>query len=154
MSIKVMAMISSLFNANADAGSYTERDVFCAAQTVWHEARGQSREEWIAIVNVMINRTKDKKKRWPRTICGVARDFKQFSCYFDDLSDDVSPAGRKERLLLVGIISTTMGTLAGVHGDTTGGAKFYHEKTIKPYWSMGAKGTLRGSHIYYAQLAK
>jgi len=154
MTIKVMSMVGSLFNSHADAGVYTERDVFCAAQTVWHEARGQNREEWIAITNVMINRTKDKKKRWSTSICGVARDFKQFSCYFDDLSDDVTPAGRREKMRLTGILITVMGTLRGVHGDTTKGAKFYHEKRITPKWSKGAKGKTVGAHIYYSQLVE
>lgn len=151
LSIKMLAMISSLMSGDAHAGKYTERDVFCAVQNVWHEARGQNREEWIAITHVAINRTKSGK--YPKELCDTIRQLKQFSWTADTITDDVKPLTRRDAMRLAGITSTVIGTLRGVNPDPTKGALFYHEKTISPYWSKKAKNKkLIGAHIYYVSL--
>jgi N-acetylmuramoyl-L-alanine amidase len=54
-------------------------DLWLAAITIWREARGQSMAVKTAIWHVIQNRTRDEKRRWPRTISGVVLQHAQFS---------------------------------------------------------------------------
>jgi spore germination cell wall hydrolase CwlJ-like protein len=54
------------------------------ALATWREARGESLLGKALVATVIINRSQDSKRRWPRTIQGVVRQKKQFSSFNDD----------------------------------------------------------------------
>jgi spore germination cell wall hydrolase CwlJ-like protein len=49
----------------------------CLAQVIHHEARGELRRGQESVAQVVLNRTKNK--RFPKTICGVVTQPRQFS---------------------------------------------------------------------------
>jgi len=49
--------------------------------TIYHEARGESREGQIAVAWVIINRANHAGKRWPDNIAGVCKQECQFECW-------------------------------------------------------------------------
>ena len=54
---------------------------FMLALCVWREARGESPAGKALVAAVIINRSTDPAKRWPRTIQGVVCQPKQFSSF-------------------------------------------------------------------------
>jgi len=52
-------------------------DVECLASVIYHEARGESVDGQIAVGNVVLNRV--KSRHYPRSVCGVAFQPKQFT---------------------------------------------------------------------------
>lgn len=55
----------------------TKEDLKCLTETIYYEARGDSKIGKKAVADVVLNRVKDK--RFPNTICGVVYQPKQFS---------------------------------------------------------------------------
>ena len=58
---------------------YSEDDVNALARILWWEARGEPEKGQVAVCNVVINRTRDK--RWPNTIQDVIAQPAQFTPY-------------------------------------------------------------------------
>lgn len=56
-------------------------DIETLGRTIWGESRGELYAGMIAVGWVVRNRTADKLERWPRTIEGVCRQPRQFSCW-------------------------------------------------------------------------
>lgn len=60
-------------------GSVPSPERWCAAATVYGEARGESELGQAMVAKVILNRVADD--RWPNTICGVAAQHAQFAGY-------------------------------------------------------------------------
>lgn len=52
-----------------NTSSYSEQDIYLLAQTVWHEARGEGMNGWIAVAEVILNRV--NSTAYPDTISEV-----------------------------------------------------------------------------------
>ena len=57
--------------------AHAQRDLSCLAETIYHEARGESQAGKIAVANVVLNRV--EHSRWPNAICRVVYQRGQFS---------------------------------------------------------------------------
>ena len=57
----------------------TDYEKFLGALVLWREARGESIDARTAVWHVILNRTVDPQRRWPRTISGVILQPLQFS---------------------------------------------------------------------------
>lgn len=104
----------------------------CVANTVYYEARGEGEDGMRAVAHVIYNRA--KKSGQPP--CIVVKKPKQFA------------SGPKPK---DGKLWNKAKRIANNPGpDLTRGATFFHNLTVKPYWSYKFKITLRlGNHIFY-----
>ncbi len=106
---------------------------------VYHEGRSENAQGQQAIVNVTMNRAKNKNK----TIKQVVLTPKQFS--WTHRLKDWTPHNTK--VLLVCLENVFKGLDAG---DFTKGSTFYHHKSITPYWaSTFTYVNTYGTHKFY-----
>lgn len=114
--------------------------LLCAAINVYHEARGSTTEDQIAVANVVKNRVDDW--RWPDDLCDVVWDDRQFSWTQDGLSD----IPREEEAWIKSQYIAYM-TLYNYVENPIGEANHYHADYVQPYWSKSQKVKV-GSHYY------
>lgn len=60
-----------------------EQAVMCLAENIYHEARGETRGEKYILGMLTLARVADPDPQWPKTICGVVAQEKQFSWVLD-----------------------------------------------------------------------
>lgn len=65
---------------------FTEKEIVCMTNNVYHEARGESGLGQRAVVDVVLNRMTDPKHRWPRDVCGVVYQPWAFSWTMNDVT--------------------------------------------------------------------
>lgn len=124
----------------------------CLALNIYHEARGEGTEGWLAVAFVTVNRLHDE--RFPETVCDVVYDSYQFSWTHDNLPDEPSLEAFSDRQAWKYIQQFTKGFLENYEFiiDPTEGSLYYHSLKVKPYW---AKHYLKvgaiGQHIFYAE---
>ena len=129
-------------------------EVFCLAQNIYHEARGETEHGMIAVANVTLNRVDDP--HFPSSVCGVVyqarlwegfpvRNACQFSWYCDGRSDTI-----KEMPKFKKIYNLAKEVMRGKIDDITDGSTFYHANYVDPYWSQHfTKVAQIDSHIFY-----
>jgi len=137
-------------------------EVFCLAQNIYHEARGEDLSGQVAVAHVTMNRVNSRK--FPNTVCEVvyqARYSKwwmergkkvpirhkcQFSWYCDGKSDGI---GDWDSFDNIAIVSREI--ILGIHEDNTNGAVYYHADYVKPNWSNAMTvSAVYDNHIFYS----
>lgn len=121
--------------------SEDREELLCLAINVYHEARGSSASDQIAVTYVVMNRVNDW--RWPDTPCEVVWDNRQFSWTHDGMSDMPHDAEAWER-------SQRHAYLAyhGIVANPAGNANHYHTPAVNPHWTNVSARKLVGSHYY------
>lgn len=124
------------------------------AQTLYGEARGETREGREAVANVIMNRAA-LRPRYGDTPASVCRKKWQFSCWNDNDPNRAvinDPAQQATPVFAECLAIAEVG-LAGNLQDRTGGATHYHSRSIaKPSWALSvAPGDtlVIGGHIFY-----
>lgn len=136
-------------------------EVFCLAQNVYHEARGEDLSGQMAVAHVTMNRVKSKK--FPNTVCEVVYQTRyskwwldrgkkvpvrhkcQFSWYCDGKSD-----GIRDWDSFDAILASSREVILGRHKDNTNGAVYYHADHVKPSWSNYMRvSAVYDNHIFY-----
>lgn len=128
---------------------------WCLAQNIYFEARGSSFADQVAVADVVINRTLDR--RYPATICGVVQDGKrrdgrmvknmcQFSWYCDGQSDWPTNTDAWVAAQHIAWNMLNYGAFQGI----TEGATHYHADYVNPRWAKSLQLVGRiGEHIFY-----
>ena len=73
----LLVLALTLIGFTANATTYSEKQLNCLAQNIYHEARGEPTSGQLAVAFVTLNRTEDD--RFPDSICGVVYQKGQFS---------------------------------------------------------------------------
>jgi N-acetylmuramoyl-L-alanine amidase len=73
----LLVLALTLIGFTANANTYSEKQLNCLAQNIYHESRGESIEGQFAVAFVTLNRTEDEN--FPSSICGVVYQRGQFS---------------------------------------------------------------------------
>lgn len=125
----------------------TEEEMECLAKNMYHEAKGEGLEGWLAVANVTLNRVRSNK--YPNTICKVVYQNRQFSWTQDGLSDDPKNHKIWNRIVAIAGNMTAEGDFDRVE-DNTNGATHFHATRITPYWvaDMTPVNTI-GNHAFY-----
>jgi len=131
-------------------------DLYCLAQNVYHEARGDNLAGKIAVSLVVLNRVESEK--FPDTICDVIyqgptdnrgfpiRDKCQFSWYCDGKSDNPQD---EDLWFEAQMITWSMMEYEKYRGITEG-ATHYHATYVEPQWASELQLVGRiGAHIFY-----
>jgi spore germination cell wall hydrolase CwlJ-like protein len=118
------------------------KDFECLAKNVYFEARNQPIEGQYAVAEVTMNRVADTQ--WPKTVCDVVMQEKQFSWYWDGKSDIPREKQAWDRAKIVAynyILSPT---------NYTKGATHFHANYVKPKWKNDLTKTVTiGQHQFY-----
>ena len=112
----------------------------CLAFAIYFEARGESIDGKLAIVDVILERVIDK--RWPDTICGVVKQKEQFSFYSSNLIiNDIT--AYKEAVTIANHV---------LHGYVPAivDANHYHTLDVSPKWARNKRAIMIiGNHKFY-----
>ena len=124
----------------------TNQEIYCGAQNIYHESRGEPDLGMVAVAQVVNNRIKSPK--FPNTVCEVVYQDKQFSWVNDGLSDHPLLSNPVERESF--IKSAWVHIIAFDHPDITNGATHYHRHDVEPWWSYQMTVVaIIGNHIFY-----
>ncbi|MCW8796078.1 MAG: cell wall hydrolase [Chlorobium sp.] len=116
------------------------------ARNIYHEARGESWEGMLAVGVVTLNRVKSSE--YPDSIEGVVKEYKQFSWFWDGLSDRVrNPKAWK--MAKAAAAEVMLNPDLPIAGELKG-VMYYHADYVSPYWA-GTKQEVAtiGNHIFY-----
>ena len=117
-------------------------DILCLALNIYHEARGSTLEDKIAVSEVVLNRAMSEK--WPNGICDVVWQRNQFSWTVDSLTDRVH---EKEAWIRAQTIAEMI--YKGYTHNLLDDQDHYHANYVQPYWSSyGEEVVSLGEHIY------
>ena len=126
-------------------------DVQCLAEAIYFEARGESREGWQAVGEVILNRV--ESRNYPDTICAVLsqganrKNQCQFSYNCDGLRETIA-----EREIFGEIREMARQLLRGNVKPIVGGATHFHARSVSPRWSERFELTsVIGRHLFYRQ---
>lgn len=76
-SILLLMLALTLIGFTANANTYSDKQLNCLAQNIYHESRGEPIRGQLAVAFVTLNRMEDE--RFPDSICGVVFQKGQFS---------------------------------------------------------------------------
>lgn len=153
--------IISLFEEHKEDPLYSEEvtdidneELFCLAETMYFEARGEGDEGMLAVGHVVMNRMADS--RFPGTVCGVIKQGKhvngkpvrnrcQFSWYCDGLPDTVT-----DQDSYIKAIELALQILTGESDNPISDSLFYHAIYVRPRWSRVFSMVKKiNNHIFY-----
>ena len=130
----------------------------CLALNVYHEARGQSQEDQLAVAHVTLNRV--ESERFPDSVCEVVTQAKkqggkpvrnkcQFSWYCDGKSD--KPKNEEAWSHAQWIADLAIRWYESGE-DFSAGATHYHANTIEAWWAKHMSQTVRlDGHTFYLE---
>lgn len=129
------------------------KGVYCLAQNIYHEARGEPMEGKLAVGHVVMNRMADK--RFPKLACSVVKqggDRHLYRCQFTWWCDGRSDRARNRTAWEESVVIAYL-IRAGLTRDPTGGALWYHTTSVHPAWSRHLKPDVTiGRHVFYTSL--
>lgn len=139
MKMKIVACAVALVAA-APAFASNQQEMQCLAETIYHEARGESFDGQLAVAETVMNRV--RAPGFPRTICGVVGQKGQFA-----------PRKRiSERAAFAKAVHVAQLAVEGKTGGVSGGATYFHTTKLSPSWSRGFTRTKKiGNHIFYRE---
>jgi len=131
------------------------KDLDCLAKNIYFEAGSESINGKKAVADVVVNRT--QHPNYPKTICGVvyqgahtSRTGCQFSWACDGMHKviETNSTAWKDSMQIASEVLYTNKT--GTLHDSTKGAIFFHNTTVRPRWASKGKLTARiGDHYFY-----
>jgi len=138
-------------------GPFSDGQLRCLADNIYHEARGESVHGQLAVTHVVFNRTHSRK--YPDNYCAVihqgqkwnghmVRDKCQFSWYCDGRSDVPEDKLAWNKAVKTAVIAWNTYYLSDM--DMSDGATHYHSTTIYPYWADSMNQTITiDNHVFY-----
>jgi len=137
-------------------------EIECLSLNIYHEARGSSFADQVAVADVTINRVYHPD--YPRSVCGVVKQAKlsewhlsqgrkvpiknkcQFSWYCDGKSDTPTDSDSWANAVYIATNMLENNSFRGI----TEGATHYHAHYVEPKWAKSFQFVSRiGSHFYY-----
>lgn len=130
------------------------RELYCLAQNIYFEARGEPIDGQFAVAAVTMNRVASRK--YPNSICKVVWQKRQFSWTQDGKSDRPrnktawQKAKKIARLVYTKYFEIQQKT-NGAWDITNGALHFYAPSMVSPVWAKNADYTTQiGRHIFVA----
>ncbi|MBA3862922.1 MAG: cell wall hydrolase [Erythrobacter sp.] len=127
-----------------DADTALTEEMRCLAGAVYFEARGEPLAGQLAVAQVIINRSEDK--RFPRSYCGVVAQPGQFSF----MRGSRMPAIRTGTTAWSRAVAIAEIADKGLWESEAGDAVFFHAKYVRPSWSHRKTRLAQiDTHIFY-----
>ncbi len=126
-----------------DAGELTEQ-MQCLAGAIYFESRGEPLAGQLAVAQVVINRSEDR--RWPASYCGVVYQRAQFSFVKGGRMPSIRTSSNAwNRAKSIAKIAHE-----GLWESEAQDAVYFHAKAVRPKWSRRKERTAQiNSHIFY-----
>ena len=138
---------ASIPNAHYNLRPYTSEEHVCMAKNIYFESRNESLRGQLAVALVTLERVADP--RYPSDVCDVIYENKQFSWYWDGLSD--YPRNRVAFEKAVLLASAAMSVDSAFY-DYTYDSTHYHADYVQPYWAgYLVRKTKIETHIFYRE---
>ena len=126
----------------------SQKQIDCLAKNIYHEALGESKEGWMAVGMVTMNRVESGD--FSSSVCGVVHQKVGKSYQF-------SWVGMKKHMSKINLPVYNdileLATLIYMNherlDDVTDGATFYHADYVNPKWKGLEKTNQIGHHIFY-----
>lgn len=117
-----------------------QRDLHCLALNIYHESRGESLAGQAAVALVTLNRV--HSPHWPRTVCGVVYQPRQFSWTLQRHKPVHDPRAWQTAVAVA---------RAAVEGRFQHfSATHFHTHQVRPHWRKKLEVvTTIGNHIFY-----
>lgn len=131
-------------------GTVTKKDVWCMAEAIYFESRGESYRGQIAVGQVVMNRL--AHPIYPKDICSVVFQNQQMhnACQFSFACDGIPEtindpvAWKQANQIAEGVIAGTL------YLPEVGRATHYHAVYVYPDWAPQLKRVTKiGNHIFY-----
>ena len=128
----------------------------CMVANLYFEARGEGYEGMKAVAAVTVNRMKSGK--YPRTLCGVIFQRKQFSWTHQKswssiqkiMTGSIKLSGKDAKAYQNAVIIAAEATRKTFSVDKLQDSLFYHAYYVHPRWTRKMqKVAIVGSHIFY-----
>lgn len=121
--------------------------ITCLARTIYWEAKQADAEDMSAVASVVLNRL--GQDGFPDTICGVVKQGVeskscQFSWWCDGRPDQVEEAQRYDVAKEI-----ARKALNQQLKDPTGGALYFHDRTVHPDWAKAYRKTAQTTHFLF-----
>lgn len=130
--------------------SYNDKDFFCMAKNIYHEAKGEPDLGKYAVAQVTVNRAKHSK--YPDGICEVVLQPKQFSWANDSSVRWATPRGPAWEHSKK-VAHDVLAEGKRVHGLDR--ALFFHADYVRPNWANQKRKLAKiGAHIFYGLRGK
>lgn len=121
--------------------------ITCLARTIYWEAKGADTKDMTAVASVVLNRL--GHDGFPDTICavvkqGVEAKACQFSWWCDGRPDQVEEPQRYDVAKEI-----ARKALNQQLKDPTGGALYFHDRTVRPDWAKAYRKTAQTTHFLF-----
>jgi len=135
--------LMSAVTVSTNASSEYNEEIWCLAQNIYHEARGEQEPGQLAVATVTLNRV--ERKDYPATVCAVVWQPRQFSWTHVRIVDEPLESKSWNRS-----IQLAESALDGELYEPVRSATHYHAKYVQPYWSVGLEPVSEvGRHLFY-----
>ncbi len=127
-----------------DTAAPMSDEMQCLAGAVYFEARGEPLTGQLAVAQVIINRSQDR--RFPQSYCGVVAQPGQFSF----MRGKQMPAIRAGTAAWSRAVAIAEIAHKGLWESEAGDAVFFHAKYVRPSWSQNKTRLAQiDTHIFY-----
>ncbi|WP_086606878.1 cell wall hydrolase [Erythrobacter donghaensis] len=127
-----------------DTSEAMDAELRCLAGAVYFEARGEPLAGQLAVAQVIINRSEDR--RFPRSYCGVVAQPGQFSF----MRGRQMPAVREGTPAWTRAVAIARIAHQGLWESEAEGAVFFHARYVKPGWRRTKTRLAQiDTHIFY-----
>lgn len=127
-------------NSSLDASKVSRKEIYCIADAIYHEARGESVEGQTAVAHVILNRV--KSKRYPDTACEVVHQPYQFS--YEKGKQHANKAAWS-----ASIEYAALSYMGFINDPTDGATHYYAHNKVNPHWSSSYKvAAILGNHTF------
>lgn len=124
--------------------SNDERQIDCLARNIYREAGGESLKGKYAVAHVVMNRAKSGK--FGKTPCDVIYQRSRKGCQFSWVCNgNKRPFNQR---LLNECREVAKAVYYDRPKDITGGAMYFHARSVNPKWSKRTK-VIIGNHVFY-----
>ena len=130
--------------SNVSQGDDMSEQLRCLAGAVYFESRGEPLDGQLAVAQVIINRSEDR--RWPASYCGVVHQRSQFSFVKNGRMPRINTGSSAwQRAKAIARIAHD-----GMWESKAGDAVYFHAKYVRPSWSHRKTRTAQiDTHIFY-----
>lgn len=146
--------VSHLEGRDRMAEEGAAEELYCLAEAIYFEARGEPLKGQVAVAEVVLNRV--DSRHWPGSICGVVNQGseRRTGCQFSYVCDGKPETINDDRAwgLAEGVAELMM---RGAPRRITGHATHYHADYVSPRWAQSMEETtVIGQHIFFRRLLR
>jgi spore germination cell wall hydrolase CwlJ-like protein len=132
-----------------DEASHHMDEVVCLADTIYFEARGETRLGRQAVAHVTINRS--ESRHFPETICAVVHFRKGSTCAYSWTCNrqPIRDEDAYEDAIEMAWTIYKQRVLEGKNDNVTHGSTHFHNQSVSNPWEGYRQAVVIGSHTFY-----